>query len=288
MKILSLIALLTLVGSTSAFCRDALTVHLVAITAEEVKLEVVNEESTSVIFQFVGVEKLTEETWAPVRGTVTCPCQARCAKRIFTLQPDQSRSFTWDRKNNTCGQMTGTFRFVIPKYRDQDVVLAAGEPFRLPHIPADSFGAVLGRPIIRAQPEPGKYAGRYYFSIDKIWQREISLHRTIQGDAHVELSADQSVAACFTIRWEESSSRGRFITRDRKTHYSTKKEDIVLRADGHWSRESENTLRVKLGKGRLHSCEDLTADNSEDIDIGLTLKCLSPSCERTPQQFFLC
>ena len=90
-----------------------------------------NSGTKDTVFQFIAVGKYEHDKWTSARGTITCPCKAKCAKRIFKLKPNRSLYFAWDIKNDTCNNIYGKFRFEILKYRDQSTILAVSKTFEL-------------------------------------------------------------------------------------------------------------------------------------------------------------
>ncbi len=123
--------LLLLLCSLNLFAKENLSIKVLSIDAKKVKLEVVNTSTQKVIFQFISVEKAEDGKWSIVRGTITCPCQARCAKRVFRPKVNESLYFEWDREDSYCPKMYGKFRFRITKYLDTATILGYSETFEL-------------------------------------------------------------------------------------------------------------------------------------------------------------
>ena len=113
------------------FSKENLNVQIISVDTMNVNLKVINNEKENITFQYISVKKFEQDQWVSVRGSITCPCKAKCQKRVFKLKPKESLTFIWNKKDDQCREMVGTFKFEIPKYKDQTRIIAESDSFTL-------------------------------------------------------------------------------------------------------------------------------------------------------------
>ena len=98
--IMILVGVLGGVDSTTAFADDALTITLnkTAYTpGDAFSAAVTNTSSRTVSYQGLAIEhKQKDGTWKLIRSDTSCPCDAKCRKRVVRLKPGQKKTEKWD------------------------------------------------------------------------------------------------------------------------------------------------------------------------------------------------
>jgi len=130
MKHIKISFLVLLFCSVNLFATEILSINVLSIDPNKVRLEVVNNSKQKVVFQFITVYKIEDGKWSSVRG-ITCGCQSKCAKRVFRPKANEPLYFEWDREDGYCQRVYGKFRFRITSYLDDATILGYSETFEL-------------------------------------------------------------------------------------------------------------------------------------------------------------
>ena len=141
----------------------------------------------------------------------------------------------------------------------------------------------------------GKHLASYNYSLHKLPSRERSYSQRIDGHATILLKSPDEVDACFAVYNEESSSRSKYISADKKHHLDKYEQRFLLGASGKWSVKG-NILTIELTQSWKNSC--VKNEDSLNEQFKLNLKCINISissqitdhilaCHINPEHYFL-
>ncbi len=122
------------------------------------------------------------------------------------------------------------------------------------------FGPMLGTVALQA-PLPRRYSATYDFRLSKLPTREISVTRSVDGHAIIELGKDGVATACFAIHSQRDRSESKYSSSDGKHHREDNDERLLLGGKGHWLATGD-MVQLTLDTTWANSCTEPTTLSS--------------------------
>ena len=104
------------------------------------------------------------------------------------------------------------------------------------------LGPMLGTTLEQHAPGAGRYVAAYAYSMDKLPTMEITIDKSIQGTATLELREDGQAQACLGAVIGSGSSISKYASDDGRHHRERDERRWLLGFSGRWVVEGEETV----------------------------------------------